>query len=116
LWTISFALRSAGFGAQLLALCHWALDVRGWRTWSTPFVAFGRNPLAGYFLSVGLDSVLTRWSVGGGASLKGFLYRTAFASPLARCCTPETASAAYAAAYVVLWAVVLTEMHRRRLY
>jgi len=116
LWTSSFAVCTAGLAAQTLAICHWVVDVRGWRLWSVPFVAFGRNPLAGYFLSVGFDSVLTRWSVGAGASLKGFLYRTAFAAPLARCCTPETASAAYAAAYVVLWAVVLTEMHRRRIY
>jgi predicted acyltransferase len=116
LWTSSYAVFTAGLAAQTLAVCHWVVDVRGWRTWSAPLAAFGRNALAGYFLSVGLDSVLTRWSIGGGASLKGFLYRTLFASPLARCCTPETASAAYAASYVVLWALVLGEMHRRRVY
>jgi predicted acyltransferase len=116
LWTSSYAVFTAGLAAQTLAICHWIVDVRGWRTWSAPLVAFGRNPLAGYFLSVGFDSVLTRWSIGGGASLKGFLYRTLFASPLARCCTAETASAAYAASYVVLWALVLGEMHRRRMY
>jgi predicted acyltransferase len=122
LWTSSFALLSAGFGAQLLAACHWALDVRGWRGWSWPFVACGRNALAGYFLSVGTDSVLTRWVVTIGAeraSLKAFLYHSLFSSWMVgrgRCCSAETASLAYALTYVALWALVLGEMHRRRLY
>jgi predicted acyltransferase len=122
LWTSSYALLTAGFAAQLFALCHWVLDLHGWRLWSRPFVAFGRNALAGYFFSVGTDSVLTRWALTIGsehASLKAFAYRTFFATWLTgrgRCCSPETASLAYALAYVALWALVLGEMHRRRLY
>ena len=120
LWTSSFALFTAGLAAHVLAACHWLLDIHHWRTWSLPFVAFGRNPLAGYFLSVGADSVLTRWIVSVGteyaASLKGFLYRVLFASWAGRCCGGETASLAYALAYVAVWALVLGEMHRRRIY
>src|SRR5262245_52689221 len=116
LWTSSFALLSAGFAAQLLAVCHWGLDIQGWRAWSWPFIAFGRNPLAGYFLSVGIDSVLTRWIVWAGAertSLKAFLYHTLFTSWMVgrgRCCSAEMASLAYAVAYVAVWALVLSEM------
>jgi predicted acyltransferase len=116
LWTSSFALFSAGLAAQTLAVCHWIVDVRRWRAWSVPLVAFGRNSLAGYFLSVGFDSVLTHWTLGSGLSLKGFLYRTLFASWLARCCRAETASLAYALTYVTLWAIVLGVMNRRRMY
>jgi len=116
LWTSSFALFSAGLAAQTLAACHWLVDTAGWRAWSRPFAAYGRNPLAAYFLSVGLDSVLTRWLVGGGESLKGFAYRTAFASWLRPCCTAEAASLAYAVAYVVLWAAVMLELYRRRIF
>jgi predicted acyltransferase len=116
LWTSSFALFSAGLAAQALGACHWLIDTAGWRAWSRPFAAYGRNALAAYFLSVGLDSVLTRWIVAGGESLKGFLYRIAFASWLRPCCTAEAASLGYAIAYVVLWAMVMLEMSRRRLY
>src|SRR5207253_6125028 len=66
LWTSSFALFSAGLAAQALALCHWLVDVRGWRSWSRPLTSFGRNPLAAYFLSVGVDSLLTRTVAAGG--------------------------------------------------
>jgi predicted acyltransferase len=116
LWTSSFALFSAGLAAQALALCHWAIDMHRWRVWSSPFVAFGRNPLAGYFLSLGFDSVLTHWTLHNGLPVKGFLYRTLFASWLARCCSAEAASLGYALTYVTLWALVMSAMNRRRIY
>jgi predicted acyltransferase len=116
LWTSSFALFSAGLAAQALAACHWLVDVKGWRNWARPLVVYGRNPLAAYFLSVGFDSVLTRWSTAGGPSLKAILYRSAFASWLRPCCGAEAASLGYALAYVVLWGAILGEMYRRRIF
>jgi predicted acyltransferase len=115
LWTSSFALFSGGLAAQALALFHWLVDVRGWRTWSRPLAAYGRNPLAAYFLSVGFDSILTRASVAGG-SVKGVIYRGAFAPWLRPCCGAEAASLGYAVAYVALWGVILGAMYRRRIF
>jgi predicted acyltransferase len=116
LWTSSFVLFSAGLAAQLLALLHWIVDLKQWRLWTRPFAAFGRNPLLAYFFSVGLDSLLTRWNAGGGASLKGVIYRATFAAWLRPAFSAETASLAYAITYVLLWAVILTELHRRRVF
>jgi predicted acyltransferase len=48
--------------------------------------------------------------------LKSEVYYRVFAAWLQPCCAPETASLAYAVAYVVLWAVVAVEMHRRRIF
>ena len=117
LWTSSFVLFTAGLAAQLLVVCHWALDGHRWRLWSRPFVAFGRNPLAAYFLSVGLDSVLTRWTIAQPeASLKSVIYWRAFGSWAEPCCGAETASLLYAIAYVGLWAIVMVLMHRQRVF
>ncbi len=116
LWTSSFALFTAGLAAQVLAACHWLLDVEGWAQWAWPLAAFGRNALIAYFLSVGLDSMLTNWSVASAPSMKALLYRQAFASWLRPCCGAEAASLAYAAAYVVLWGIVLALMYRRRVF
>jgi predicted acyltransferase len=118
LWTSSFALFSAGMATQLLAVCHWALDVHRWRGWSTPFVSFGRNALAAYFLSVGLDSLLTRWPIDAqaGASVKWDLYWYGFGSWVSQCCSAKAASLAYAVTYTALWGLVVTLMYRRRLF
>jgi predicted acyltransferase len=116
LWTSSFALFAAGTAAQVLALCHGLVDVRGWRAWSRPLAAFGRNPLAAYFLSVGLDSLLTRVTVTGSGTLKGIIYRSTFLPWLRPCCGAEAASLGYAIAYVALWAVILGELYRRRIF
>ena len=115
LWTSSFAVFSAGLAAQALALCHWLVEVRGWRGWSRPLAAFGRNPLAAYFLSVGFDSLLTRVRLADG-TLKGLAYRSAFVPWLRPCCGAEAASLGYAIAYVVLWGAILGEMYRRRVF
>jgi predicted acyltransferase len=118
LWTSSFVLFTAGLAAQVLAIAHSVLDVHRWRRWSLPFMAFGRNPLAAYFLSVATDRVLTRWTIGRhpAVSLKWTLYWHAFGSWAVRCCSAEAASLFYAITYVALWAVVVIFMHRRRVY
>jgi predicted acyltransferase len=116
LWTSSFALFSAGLATQALAVCHWIVDVRGWRAFTRPLAVFGRNPLAAYFLSVGCDSLLTRLSIVGGGSVKGMVYRSAFVPILRPCCGAEAASLGYAIVYVVLWAVILGELYRRRIF
>ena len=87
-----------------------------WRAWSRPLEAYGRNPLAAYFLSVGFDSVLTRWRAADGVSLKAVLYRVGFVPWLRPCCGAEAASLGYAIAYVALWGVILGELYRRRVF
>jgi len=109
-------LFSGGLAALTLAFCHWLVDVQGWRAWSRPLAAFGRNPLLAYFLSVGFDSLLNRINMPGGASLKGTVYRSTFVPALRPCCGVEAASLGYAIAYVVMWGVILGEMYRRRIF
>ena len=116
LWTSSFALLSSGLAAASLAACHWVLDVKRWRGWEAPFMAFGRNALVGYTLSVGVDSLLTNWTVSPDTSLKGAIYQHLFAERLAPCCGAEAASLGYALAYVATWGIVLSVMYRKRVF
>jgi predicted acyltransferase len=115
LWTSSFALFSAGMATQVLAICHWLLDLHRGRGWSSPFAAFGRNPLSAYFLSVVLDNLLSRWKIGG-VDVKWTIYSHAFASWAVPCCGAEAASFFYAIAYVALWGMVVWIMYRKRVF
>ena len=119
LWTSSFvAVQRRAGGAVAGDRSTGCSTCSDWRRWSRPFAAFGRNPLAAYFLSVGTDRVLTRWTLARppGVSLKWVLYWNAFGSWAIRCCSAEAASLLYAIAYIALWAVVVIVMHRRRVY
>jgi predicted acyltransferase len=115
LWTSSFVLLSGGLAAQVMAVFHLALESATARFVLLPLAAFGRNALAAYFLSVGLDSVLTRTSAGG-VPVKTLLYRVGFASWLRPCCGAEAASLAYAIAYVAVWGMVVVVMYKRRVF
>ena len=117
LWTSSFVLLSGGLATATLALCHWLLDVKGWRRWSTPFTALGRNALATYVLSLGVDNLLSRWDlIQRGASIKWMMYWYGFGSRLANCCRVETASLAYAVVYTAAWTILATIAYRRHVF
>ena len=45
LWTSSYVAFTAGFAALLLAISYWAIDVKGWRGWTKPFVVLGANAI-----------------------------------------------------------------------
>ncbi len=51
LWTSSYVLLAGGWSLLLLAVFYWIIDVRGWRSWSFPFVVVGMNAIAIYLLS-----------------------------------------------------------------
>src|SRR6267143_3948596 len=51
LWTSSYAVLTAGLALLVFAACYWAIEIRGWRRWATPFAVLGVNALALYFFS-----------------------------------------------------------------
>lgn len=59
IWTSSFVLVTAGYGAIMLAAMHQIVDVWGWQRWATIFIWVGANALALYFL----NDIVNFWSV-----------------------------------------------------
>jgi len=116
LWTSSYVVFTAGMALLVLAPCYWAVDVRGWRRPAYPFVLFGVNAIAAFFLSgiMARTLGLVKWTGPTGASvtLKGWLYQTLFASWL----SPLNASLAFALAFVLFWLGVMWGFHRRGIH
>jgi predicted acyltransferase len=116
LWTSSYVLFTAGMAMHFLAMCHWAVDVRGWRRWARPFVVFGVNAIAAFFLSGIMARLLTLVKVGRGPggpiALKTWIFDHAFASWLA----PVNASLAFALCFVAFWVGVMEVFYRRRIF
>lgn len=117
LWTSSYVLLSAGLACLVLAATYWLVDVKGYRRWTWPFLVFGTNAIAAYWLSTLVAIVLDWVMVAGPADgepvvLKTYVYETFYASWLA----PANASLAYAVSYVVLWLGLLSVLYRRRIF
>src|SRR5690606_6464290 len=51
LWTSSYVVFTGGMACHVLALCYWLIDVRGRRLWAMPFIVYGMNAIAAFFLS-----------------------------------------------------------------
>ncbi|MBI4375537.1 MAG: DUF1624 domain-containing protein [Elusimicrobia bacterium] len=116
LWTSSYAIFMGGWAALFLAALYWAMELRGWRFGTAPFVAFGRNAIAVYVLSGVLAKTLTvikPWEVAGKAiAVKQIIYENAFASWLG----PINGSLGYALAFLTLLYGLMWLLHRRKIY
>lgn len=116
LWTSSYVVFTAGMALQLLAVCYWLIDIKGYRRWATPFIVFGTNALALYFLAelfARLISIITFARADGSrADLKTLIFDNLFA-PWA---SPEFASLMFALCTVLLWLGVMTVLYRRRIF
>jgi predicted acyltransferase len=112
LWTSSYVVFTAGMACHFLAVCYWLIDVKGYRTWAKPFIIFGVNAIAAFFLSGLFARLLSMIPAPGGTTLKGFLYNTLFTPFL----SPVNASLAYAIAFVLLWLGIMNVFYRRRIF
>lgn len=116
LWTSSYVLLTAGMALQLLAACYWLIDLKGYRRWSVPFVVFGTNALAVFFLT-GLcprlvNMIKLTGTDGKPVGLLSYLYQTLFASWMA----PINASLAYAVCFVLVWLGLMWLLYRRNIF
>lgn len=117
LWSPTYVLFTSGFALLLLALCYWAIDLRGWQRWAEPFRIFGSNAILVYVGSGLLARTLwaIRWSGGAGEEpvrLQQWLYATLYEPAL-----PDYwASLAWASTHVALWLAVAAWLDRKRIY
>lgn len=116
LWTSSYVVFTAGMALYGLAACYWVVDVKGYRRWAFPFVLFGVNAIAAFFLSGVMARLLTlvRWTgpAGDAVTLKGWLHQALFASWL----DPVNASLAFAVSFVLFWTGVTWVLYRRKIF
>ena len=112
LWTSSYVMLTGGLALITLGLCYWLIEVLGYRRWAVPFVVFGVNALALYFLSSAVAQILVMIRVGPeNVSLKSLLFNRLFA-PWA---SPINASLAYACAYLLVWWGIMWILYRQRI-
>jgi predicted acyltransferase len=118
LWTSSYVLLAGGLAMIFLATCYQMIDVWGAnnsrrRAWAMPFVAYGVNAIAVFFLSGLIPRVMNMIKLpqpdGSTLGLKEVLYQAGFVPYFA---DPRNASLAGALTFVAIWGVILWLMYR----
>lgn len=116
LWTSTFVIFTAGFAMLVLAALYWLVDLKGYRRWAAPFLVFGRNAIAIYFLSMLVVKAAITYGItdsdGNFQTWYDWFYATVFA-PHA---SPKNASLAFAIFYVLLWLALMWPLDRKRIF
>ncbi len=116
LWTSSYAVFTAGMALQLLALCYWLIEIKNYRRWATPFVIFGVNSIAVYFLSAIIGRTMNLWKIpradGSLVDIKTLLYEQLFAS----WASPINASLFWAITYGLFWLTLMSLLYRKKIF
>ncbi len=114
LWTSSYSLLSGGLATLFLAGAYWLMDLKGFRRFTAPFVAFGVNAITAFWASGLMVRAMGLWPLSwGGKSygLKDYLYQR-FVSP--QFSSPELASLVGACLFVVFWWAIMAAMYRMK--
>lgn len=116
LWSSSFVLFTCGFALNLLALCYWTIDIKGFKWWTKPFLVFGMNAITVYYLAVlagrYLKYIKVTDSDGSLVNLKVFIYNNFFL-PLF---SPVNASLVYSLVYTMMWLGFMWILYSRKIF
>ena len=115
LWTSSYVVFTAGMALNFLAMCYWMVDVRGYQRWARPFLVFGVNAIAAFFLSGIMARILNLVKLPASpqpVTLKTWIFDSAFASWL----SPVNASLAFALCFVLFWTGAMEILYRKKIF
>jgi predicted acyltransferase len=114
LWTSTYTIFMAGWALVCFATFYWLIDVRGYTRWAKPFVIYGMNAIAAFFLAgiIGRLYGLIRWEQMDGStiSLKNYIFEHYFL-PLA---SPINASLLFAIGFLLLIYLIVWVLWKKK--
>lgn len=110
IWSSSYAVFTGGQGMVGLALCYWFVDVKGYKSWTQPFVVYGVNAITVFVMSGLIARTLGIFQVGD-VSVQRWIFLTFFDSWL----STINASFAYSLVWVFAWYLILLVMYRKNI-
>ncbi|MER3631867.1 MAG: DUF5009 domain-containing protein, partial [Blastocatellia bacterium] len=103
LWTSSYSVYTAGLALLTLAVCHYIVDFKGFKTWAKPLVIFGVNALALFVFSGIMARLLGIIKVAGAEGKEVSLQQWIFTNIFLPFASPVNASLAYAISFLGVW-------------
>lgn len=114
-WTASYILFAGGLGTLLLAAFYFVIDMQGFRKWAFPFVVWGMNAIAAYFISiiVRVHTVQEWYTEVDGERVTLWRAKLHYWTELAG---EYWGSWLFTSSYIFFWFLVLLWMYRRRIF
>jgi predicted acyltransferase len=122
IWTSSYVLFAAGVSMQMLAVCYFLIDIKGYRAWAWPFLVVGTNAIAIYFAAgIGARILMRMIKVtenGNSISIWGYLYHRLASGVhyIFPSVSPEALSALGSLIYLSILCILLIPLYRRRIF
>ena len=107
---------TSGLALIFFAMCYWLVDVKKYTWWTKPFVVYGMNAIAVYFLSGIVARLLNLIQVtnmsGKEVALKTYLYESFFVPFF----SPMNASLIWALTYVLIWLGLMWILYWKKIF
>src|SRR5437868_1627171 len=116
LWTSSYVLFTTGMALELLALCYWLIDIKGYKRWSVPFIIFGTNALAVFFLTGICAKLLTLIKLTGADGKPLALQTVILKNLFLSWASPVNASLSFALCFVLIWLGLMAILYKRGIF
>jgi len=111
IWSSSYVLYTSGLALTILSIILFFTEMKGYHTWTSPFVLFGKNPLFIFVMSGVLVKIYGLIHIGE-SGLYGALYSAVF-QPIAG---DYLGSLLFAIAHVLLFLMVARFLDQRKIY
>jgi predicted acyltransferase len=105
LWSPSYVLFSGGMALVFLGICYWYADIKGYRRLTMPWLVYGMNAIAVYYLSAAGLVLLSKLGLWG-----------KFYTGLVPIFGNYGGSAVAAVCYVLLWMGFAWLLYRKRIF
>ena len=115
LWTSSYVLFAGGLATISLAFCYWIIDVNRYKSATKPFVVFGVNAIAVFFLSAIIPQIINLIKLSAPTGEKLGLIPYAYQTFIAPNFSAVNASLVYAVTFDLIWLLILWVMYNKKI-
>ncbi len=115
IWSPSYVVFTTGMALLFLALFYYLMDIKDYRKYGKPFVVFGMNALALYFLSELFAIIIYIIHVplsGSMVTLQEYFYQVACASWAG----PLNGSLVFALLFTLLWYFIMLVFYKKKIF
>lgn len=117
IWTSSYVLVMGGMALTFLAFCYYVNEIKNIRWWTQPFLVFGMNAIASFFLSSlvakTMNIIKVATTSGDKVTLKAFIFKNYFEPFFSQ---TINASLAYAICYVIFWYLIMLILYKKKIF